>query len=101
MSEDPQQVKTVLDRLVRSFGAPSSSAVETVFSKWESLVGPQMAGHVRPLSVEDDCLVLGVSDPAWASQVTWLGPELVAKLAKLDPQSRIGRVEIRIVRPRR
>jgi len=95
--QGPVRVATVLDRLVKSFGAPSSTAIELVFSDWESLVGPQMAGHVRPLGVEDDCLVLAVADPAWASQVRWLGPELVSRLARRDPQWGIERVEIRVV----
>jgi predicted nucleic acid-binding Zn ribbon protein len=63
--------------------APSVAVWGTVFSRWEEVVGPGVAGHTRPLRLESGVLVVAVDQPAWATQVRSLGPEILGKLQGL------------------
>ena len=98
-NDDPSPVRDALQPVVRRLGGPSVSAVDGVFARWEEVVGTQLAGHTRPLSLRDGRLVIGVDDPAWATQVRYLEADLLARLAAVLGVGEVTAVEVR-VRPR-
>jgi len=51
-----------------------------VMGRWDSLVGPELAEHCRPVSLRDGELVLVAESTAWATQVRLLGRQLIARL---------------------
>ncbi len=54
----------------------------TVFSRWEQIVGPDIAGHARPVSLHRGVLVLAVDHPAWATQLRYMTAELLTRVAE-------------------
>jgi len=78
---DPLPVRASLDRLSRALGAPGADSLAQVFDRWEALVGPDVAAHARPTLLAGGRLVVAVDHPAWATQLRWLGPALLARLA--------------------
>lgn len=78
---DPRPVRASLDCLSRALGAPGADALAQIFDRWEALVGPDVAAHARPTLLADSRLVVAVDHPAWATQLRWLGPALLARLA--------------------
>ena len=85
-----------LDRVLAGLGAPTASGVSTVFDRWDEVVGEAMAARTRPLRLEGGCLVLGVDEPATATHVRYLEPELLARLAELLGESRITAISLRV-----
>lgn len=77
---DPLPLRPSLERLSRALGAPGADALAQVFHRWEALVGPDVAAHARPTVLADGRLVVTVDHPAWATQLRWLGPQLLARL---------------------
>lgn len=74
-----------VDRLMKHMKAPEVSIIESVFSRWPELVGEVIGGHTRPVRIEDGTLLIEVDDPAWASEMEWMGEELVRQIrTKLD-----------------
>jgi predicted nucleic acid-binding Zn ribbon protein len=92
---DPRRVSESLDRLIRHLGAPASADVAAVFERWSELVGEQVAGHARPISLRGGVLTIAVDDPAWASQLGWLEGQLLDGVAAhLDAP--VDRLDVRV-----
>ena len=95
----PRQVGASLDRVLKGLGVPSTVAgVEVVFERWPDVVGAAMASRTRPITISRDTLVVGCDDPALATHVRFLEPQLVARLRELAGERRITRVEVRVER---
>lgn len=94
----PQRLGRALDRLLGTLRAPSTDVLDTVFRRWPEIVGEDVAGHVRPVAIDGATLTLEADDPTWASEVRWLGNEVVARVAEVAGSNRISRVEVRVAR---
>ena len=86
-----------LDGVVRSLRGPSRKAVSGVFGRWDEAVGVQVAGHVRPLKLDEGTLVVEVDDPAWATQVKFLSSMIIERLGEVAGVV-IDRIDIRVKR---
>lgn len=98
---DPTPLAANLDRVLRALGAPPVDVLEQVFSAWPELVGDAVAGASRPAGLDDGRLVVTVDDPVWASQLRWMGPDLVRRLAERLGEGHVTAVEVRVRRPGR
>ena len=94
---DPMPISHSLDGVVRSLRGPSRAAVSGVFGRWVEAVGEQVATHVRPLKLDERVLVVEVDDPAWATQVKFLAPTIIERLAEVAGVD-VDRVEVRVDR---
>ncbi|MDQ1356910.1 MAG: hypothetical protein QOF20_484 [Acidimicrobiaceae bacterium] len=97
---EPRPVADSLPRLARSLGAPAPSVLSAIFSSWEEIVGPAIAAEAWPLQVKDGVLRIGVEHPAWATQLMFLGPELVRKVTSATGETAVQKIEVKVV-PRR
>ena len=95
-ADAPEPISNALDRLSKRLGGPSSAVLRTIFGRWEELVGPAVAAHVRPISLRGTTLVVAADTPAWATQVTWLGPDLARKVNEDLGASTVTSVEARV-----
>jgi predicted nucleic acid-binding Zn ribbon protein len=75
-----------------------SAGVGRLFARWEELVGPAIAAHVRPIRLDAEALVVTVDHPAWATEVRQFGEELLDRVASEVGVARPDRLEIRIRR---
>lgn len=94
---DPVPISSSLDGVVRALRGPSRSAVGGVFGRWEEAVGEQVAGHVKPVKLDEGILLVEVDDPAWATQVKFLAPTITERLAEVAGV-RVDRIDVRVER---
>lgn len=92
----PRTVGENLDRLLGRWGAPRRTTVAGVEGRWAEVVGEALAGHTRPVRVRDGTLVIAVDDPAWATQVRWLGEDLAARARAVLNDDSIHGIEVRV-----
>jgi predicted nucleic acid-binding Zn ribbon protein len=85
-----------LDQAARRAGAPSAAVVEAVFSRWSEVVGPGISANAHPVSLAGGVLVVGASDPAWASQLRYLAGDLLARLEQVAGPGAVRRLEVRV-----
>ncbi|MDQ3570057.1 MAG: DUF721 domain-containing protein [Actinomycetota bacterium] len=78
----PRRVGVSLDHLTRTLGAPPAAVMEAVFSRWEDVVGPAIASHARPLSLQGGLLVVIVDEAAWGSELRYRARDLLARIAE-------------------
>jgi len=92
-------VSDSLETVARRLGVATPAALSAVFSRWEELMGPAVAAHARPVSLSAGTLVIGVEQPAWATQLRFLVPEVLARLEATAGPGLVERIEIRVLRP--
>jgi predicted nucleic acid-binding Zn ribbon protein len=71
-----------------------------VFGQWETLVGPGIAAHARPLSLSHGVLIIGTDQPAWATELRFLAPDLLQRLSAIAGQGEIERIDVKVVPPK-
>jgi predicted nucleic acid-binding Zn ribbon protein len=77
---DPQPLGSTLGRLVSAHGWETELRVHGVFSRWASVVGPEVAAHVTPESFADGRLVVRTDSTAWATEMKLLAGNLLHRL---------------------
>ncbi|GAB2910204.1 DUF721 family protein [Rhodococcus aerolatus] len=77
---DPQLFSQVAASLVRRRGWSEQVAAGAVLGRWESIVGPEVAAHARPVSLTDHVLVLAAESTAWATQLRTMRREILARI---------------------
>lgn len=77
---DPQLLDSTIGRLIAEQGWGTDVRVHGVFSRWEHLVGRDVAAHCRPESFVDGKLVVRTDSTAWATQMRLLAPTAVRRL---------------------
>ena len=95
---DPQPIKSSLDQVARSLGGPDAGSLSGLFGRWADIVGAQLAAHARPLSLVSGVLVVGVTEPGWATQLTYLETELLGRFRDALGDGVVQRVEVRLRR---
>lgn len=77
---DPQVLDSTIDRLVADRGWNTDVAVAGALSRWDQIVGPQIAQHCRAEGYADGVLTVRADSTAWATQVRLLAATLVRRL---------------------
>ncbi len=95
---DPRPLSDSLDRISQSLGGPSAAALATIFERWETIVGPAVAAHSWPVSLTRDTLTVGVDQPGWATQLTYLETDLIRRIGEVAGPA-VARVRV-TVRPK-
>ena len=79
-ADDPQPLGRLVDALVTEQDWAQHTRVGSVFGRWDSLVGPDIAAHCRPETLTDGELLVVAESTAWATQLRLLAPTILAKL---------------------
>ena len=78
---DPQLLGGLVSRIATDRGWTEKLNGGQVFSRWSSLVGPDVAEHSQPVSLTDGELTVQADSTAWATQLRLLQRQLLAKIA--------------------
>ncbi len=97
-SSSPRKLGHSLDRLLGSLNAPTVDVLDAVFGRWEEIIGPDLAKHTRPASIDGEKLVVVADDPAWASELRWLENELLQRVSAVSGSDRLTGVIVRVQR---
>ena len=92
---DPQLLDNTIGRLIADQGWGTDVRVHGVFSRWEHLVGKEVAQHCRPESFDDGTLVVRTDSTAWATQMKLLAPTALRRLNEELGQGTVTLVEVR------
>ena len=94
----PQRLGRALDRLMGTLRAPSVDVLDTIFNRWDEIVGEDVASHCRPLSIDGETLIIAAEDSTWASELRWLEKDVLARVAEVSKSDRISAVNVRVAR---
>jgi predicted nucleic acid-binding Zn ribbon protein len=94
--DPPVPLATSLDRVMASLGSPPVATVSTLFERWSDIVGSAIASASEPVAIDHGTLVVTVRDGGWASQLRWMEPDLVGKIADAIGEGVVERLEVRV-----
>jgi predicted nucleic acid-binding Zn ribbon protein len=80
-------------------GAPRAALLTVLFSKWEQLVGPDIAAHARPRSLRQGTLVVIADQPAWATQLRFMTSDLLTRIQNEADAPEITEIRIGVAGP--
>jgi predicted nucleic acid-binding Zn ribbon protein len=78
---DPKLLGDVTRDVARSRGWSGRVAEGSVFGRWPTVVGEQIAAHATPASLNDGVLTISAESTAWATQLRMVQAQLLAKIA--------------------
>ncbi|NVN49413.1 DUF721 family protein [Mycolicibacterium hippocampi] len=78
---DPQLLGAATSDLARNRGWNGRVAEGSVFGRWRSVVGDQIAAHATPTSLNEGVLTVSAESTAWATQLRMVQAQLLAKIA--------------------
>ena len=91
---DPKRLSDAVDRLVESKGWTTEINVRTLLARWGLLVGAANAAHSSPEGYADTVLTVRADSTAWAAQLRYLAPQLVAMLNEQLGDGTITRIKV-------
>ncbi len=94
---DPVPLSRSLDSVMKSLRGTDRIQIGGVFGRWDDAVGEAVAAHVRPVRLDDGVLTVEADDPAWATQVKFLGATITSRLHEVAGVQ-VERLEVRVAR---
>jgi predicted nucleic acid-binding Zn ribbon protein len=91
---DPKLLGDQLDQFVTERGWVGDVAVGAVIGRWSQIVGPEIAPHCAPLDFVDGVLTVRADSTAWATQLRYLAPRLVAMLNEQLGDGTVTRIKV-------
>jgi predicted nucleic acid-binding Zn ribbon protein len=91
------RIGDALGEVASHLGAGRADVVGVVFGRWDDVVGPAIAAHVRPVRVDGVTLVVSADHPAWATQLRHLAPDILARLGDVcGTQNALQRLDVKV-----
>ncbi|MBU9762987.1 DUF721 family protein [Mycobacterium sp. TNTM28] len=78
---DPQLFGAATQDLAKVRGWSSRVAEGSVFGRWRTVVGDQIADHANPTGLNEGVLTVSAESTAWATQLRMVQAQLLAKIA--------------------
>ncbi len=69
-----------------------------VWAKWAEIVGPELSRLTSPMELKHKVLEIQVAHQAWAQQLQFLKPSILAKIRLLCPNLQVKDLEFRVGR---
>ena len=75
---DPQKIDKVLKKIVKDFGWQQPTSVANLISRWNEIVGDEIASHVsiEIFNADVNELILRADSSTWATQIRLLSSDL-------------------------
>ncbi|MET9446080.1 DUF721 domain-containing protein [Streptomyces cinerochromogenes] len=79
---DPMALGAAINRLITERGWEAPAAVGGVMGRWPQIVGESVALHCKPERFDEETRELTVrcDSTAWATEIRWQAPQLVARI---------------------
>ena len=88
----PQAVGELVDRVLADLGAGPTARAVRIADRWAEAVGPEIAGHTRPVAIRGEVLEVAVDSSVWCQQLQLQTPGILAALRETvgdDAPSRV------------
>jgi len=93
-ARDPQPLGAALGRVIEERGWQREVNLRHLLDRWDALVGRTNAEHSHPEAYADAILTVRCDSTAWATNLRYLAPSLVATLNRELGQGTVTRINI-------
>ena len=99
MRDDPSRLRDLLGPFGQRLGLSDPAKTGLVWARWAETVGPAIAAHCSPSSLRDGLLRLRADSPAWATEVGYLGPEILRRINEMAGMELVTEVKVWVAPP--
>jgi len=82
-----ERISRVFSELVRDLGLEKRMALESIRSRWETVIGESVARHTLPSSFHKGQLLILVDSPEWLHELRYFQDTITQKLAAYGIES--------------
>jgi predicted nucleic acid-binding Zn ribbon protein len=94
--DEPIPLADALAKVGAELGLAPGGAHGTLETRWDEVMGADVAAHTRLVSLRDGVLTVAVDDPIWATQLRYLEPAVVTRATALLGPGVVARVRVRV-----
>ena len=93
---EPKSVEVVLNSVLESKGWVYGLSMGALLdeSRWEEMVGPDIAQHASIEKFENNVLTLSADSSAWATQLRVLSPQIITRIHEVLGQNIISQIRV-------
>ena len=91
---DPKLLSDAVERLVETKGWATEINLHSLLARWALLVGATNAAHSHPEGYAETVLTVRADSTAWAIQLRYLAPQLVAMLNDQLGDGTVTRIKV-------
>lgn len=95
VGRDPTALADALGALGARLGWTDRLREYAVLTEWHDVVGAEVAAHAVPLGMRETVLEVQCDSTAWATQLRFLRPQLLGRLAERFPDTAITDLHFR------
>ncbi len=92
----PRKVAASLDAVTRNLGGDGGPALVDLIRRWPEVVGDQLVGHCKPVSLRHGVLTIAATEAAWGAQLGWLEADLKRRLDDVLGAGAVSRIAVRV-----
>lgn len=86
----------VEDLVGRVFPAPDQMNEVRIFGWWAHAVPNRVRDHARPVRLDHGTLIIHVTSPAWAQELSYLSDDLLKRIRSYVPKAKIRDLRFRV-----
>lgn len=98
MTGRPERLGAVLQSVLGERDWDERLQSVRVFSRWEEVVGSDVARHCDPVRLVGGVLVVAASSPSWATQLQYLAPRVAVAVNSAIGSPMVERVDVTVRR---
>lgn len=91
---EPTRVAGALASLAAAWGMDNPLESARIVTRWEQIVGPEVAAKCRPSSLKAGILRVRTDSPTWASEFRFLSPQVIGRI-----NAELGRTVVTEIKP--
>ena len=91
-----EQLFPALAKVIAGLGPDHVGRRAIVFAAWRRTAGAAIAAKSEPLELDNDRLIIKVTDETWISHLKALAPEMLAKINNLVGDGTVKRIEFKL-----
>jgi predicted nucleic acid-binding Zn ribbon protein len=95
---DPAPLGMSIERLMTRLAGVPTSAIELIMDRWSEIVGDAAGAACAPVKVSNGVLTVRTDDAIWGTELRWLEPTIIERIAELDEGTIINSVKV-VIRP--
>ena len=92
----PVHLSEMFDGLLKRLKKPPTDVLGVVFNRWESVVGPDVARHCRPVAVDAKRLIVEADEPIWADQLKWQSETVLDRIAEKSGDRQLEELTVKV-----
>jgi len=85
-----------LSKLMDKLAGASLTTIEVVMDSWADIVGAAAAEATTPAKIADGVLTVRTSDPIWTTEMRWLEPTIIERVARLSNGTALRAVKVAV-----